>query len=192
MKFGDFLDWVGRQDLNQVDPEVVLDSVTRVLENLQESDPRYAWMAVIEDKLLDGVLPRDRLLALAERFPGEQSLEGRLRQRAGQASARQWETESILRLRDCLEDQDPAPLTNYLAWMHDQLSEFWRDYEPTESDASPLELEKVAAQLLREAYQNWQTALQSVGTGDFEGGLALAIQANRLLVALHELDERPV
>lgn len=189
MKFGEFLDWVARQDWNHVDSEVVLDHVSQVLETLQENDPRYAWMAVIEDKLLDGVLPRDRLLALAERFPGEQSLEGRLRQRAGQAPSRQWETESILRLRDCLEEKDPTPLRKYLTWMQDQLVQFWRDYEPVESDASPDELEKVAASLLREAYQNWQTALQSVGQGDFEGGLALAIAANRLLVALHDLDE---
>lgn len=194
MKFGEFLDWLARQDLNQLDADAVLERVTLVLENLQESDPRYAWMAVIEDKLLDGVFPKDRLLALADRFPGEQSLEGRLRQRAGQASPSQWETESILRLRDLLEgwDRDPSALQSYLAWMQERLVQFWVEYEPTEADTSVNELEKVAAQLLREAYGKWQSALQQVGQGDFEEGLALAISANRLLVALHDLDESPI
>lgn len=190
MKFGEFLDWLAGQDLNQLDPDAVLERVTLVLENLQENDPRYAWMAVIEDKLLDGVFPKDRLLALAERFPGEQSLEGRLRQRAGQATPSQWETESIVRLRDLLEgwDSEPEELKNYLSWMEERLVQFWSEYEPIESDNSPQELEKVAARLLREAYGKWQSALQQVGRGDFEEGLALAIAANRLLVAIHDLD----
>ena len=194
MKFREFLLWLGGQDLNLVDSELILDRVTQVLEELQENDPRYAWMAVIEDKLLDGIVPRDRLLALADRFPEEQSLESRLRQRAGEASPRQWETESIRRLRDCVAewDRDPAPLQSYLNWMQQQLQQFWKDYEPKESDASPIELEKVAARLLREAYGQWIEALRSVGKGNFEGGLDLAIQANRLLVALHDLDEQPI
>lgn len=194
MSFPEFLEWLSRQDVNHWDADLVLEKVTLVLENLPEQDPRYAWLAVIEDKLLDGVLPKDRLLALGDRFPSDQSLEGRLRMRAGQAKPGQWETASLTRLRDCLKswDQDPKPLNDYLAWMKSQLEAFWSEYEPTESEASSQELEKVAARLFREAYHNWQSALTSVGEGNFEGGLALAVQANQLLVALHGLEDRPL
>ncbi len=194
MKFPEFLDWLARQNLQRIDSEELLDMVTVVLENLQENDPRYAWMAVIEDKLLDGVMPTERLEGLPDRFPGDRSLESRLRQRARQASAKLWETESIQRLRACLHDweEDPTPLHGYLQWMQLQLKQFWKENEPTPAELQGEDLEKVAARLLREAYENWQTALKSVGQGDFEGGLQLAIQANRLLVALHDLDERPI
>lgn len=194
MKFPEFLDWLARQDLQRVDSEELLDKVTLVLETLQETDPRYAWMAVIEDKLLDGVLPTERLEGLPDRFPGDRSLESRLRQRARQATNRQWETESIQRLRSCLDgwDEDPTPLSGYLQWMDLQLKQFWKENEPTPSELEGDELEKVAARLLREAYQDWRAALKTVGEGDFEGGLNLAIRANRLLVALHDLDERPI
>lgn len=194
MKFPEFLDWLARQDLQRIDSEELLDKVTVVLESLQENDPRYAWMAVIEDKLLDGVMPTDRLEGLPDRFPGDRSLENRLRQRARQASAKQWETESIQRLRVCLDswDEDPTPLQGYLQWMKEQLKQFWKENEPTPAELQGEELDKVAARLLREAYENWRSALTTVSQGDFEGGLNLAIQANRLLVALHDLDERPV
>lgn len=194
MKFPEFLDWLARQDLPRIDSEELLDKVTVVLESLQETDPRYAWMAVIEDKLLDGVMPTDRLVGLPDRFPGDRSLENRLRQRARQASAKLWETESIQRLRTCLDnwDDDPTPLSGYLQWMQLQLKQFWKENEPSAAESEGEDLDKVAARLLREAYENWQSALKTVGQGDFEGGLNLAIQANRLLVALHDLDERPV
>lgn len=194
MKFPEFLDWLARQDMQRIDSEELLDKVTVVLENLQENDPRYAWMAVIEDKLLDGVMPTDRLEGLPDRFPGDRSLENRLRQRARQASAKLWETESIQRLRYCLNswDEDPTALQGYLHWMQTQLKEFWKENEPTPAELQGEEIDKVAARLLREAYENWRTALNNVGQGDFEGGLNLAIQANRLLVALHDLDERPI
>ena len=194
MKFPEFLDWLARQDLQRVDSEELLDKVTLVLETLQETDPRYAWMAVIEDKLLDGVMPTERLEGLPDRFPGDRSLENRLRQRARQATNRQWETESSQRLRTCLDgwDEDPTPLAGYLHWMDLQLKQFWKENEPTASELEGDELEKVAARLLREAYQDWRAALKTVSEGDFEGGLNLAIRANRLLVALHDLDERPI
>lgn len=194
MKFPEFLDWLARQELQRINSEELLDKVTIVLENLQENDPRYAWMAVIEDKLLDGVMPTDRLEGLPDRFPGDRSLENRLRQRARQASAKLWETESIQRLRLSLDtwDEDPTALQGYLHWMQTQLKEFWKEHEPGPAELQGEEIDKVAARLLREAYENWRTALKSVGQGDFEGGLNLAIQANRLLVALHDLDERPI
>lgn len=194
MKFPEFLDWLARQDVQRIDSEELLDKVTVVLENLQESDPRYAWMAVIEDRLLDGEIPTDRLLGLPDRFPGDRSLENRLRQRARQAPAKQWETESIQRLRNAVEswDDDPTPLSGYLQWMQLQLKQFWKEHQPSQTEMAGEELDKVAARLLHEAYDNWQTALKNVSQGDFEGGLGLAIQANRLLVALHDLDERPI
>lgn len=194
MKFPEFLDWLARQDFARINSEELLDNVTVVLEHLQETDPRYAWMAVIEDRLLDGEIPTDRLLGLPDRFPGDRSLELRLRQRARQAPARQWETESIQRLRQALEkwQEDPTPLHGYLQWMQLQLKQFWKEHQPSPDELSGDELDKVAARLLQEAYQNWRTALENVSQGDFEGGLALAIQANRLLVALHDLDERPI
>lgn len=194
MKFPEFLDWLARQDLQRINTEELLDKVTLVLENLQENDPRYAWMAVIEDKLLDGVMPTERLEGLPDRFPGDRSLENRLRQRARQASAKLWETESIQRLRRSLNnwDEDPTALQGYLHWMQTQLKEFWKEHEPSPAELQGEEIDKVAARLLREAYENWRTALKTVGQGDFEGGLNLAIQANRLLVALHDLDERPI
>lgn len=194
MKFPEFLDWLARQDVARINSEELLDNVTVVLENLQENDPRYAWMAVIEDRLLDGEIPTDRLLGLPDRFPGDRSLELRLRQRARLASARQWETESIQRLRQALDkwQEDPTPLHGYLHWMQLQLKQFWKEHQPSADELSGEELDKVAARLLQEAYQKWQTALENVSQGDFEVGLALAIQANRLLVALHDLDERPI
>jgi len=194
MKFPEFLDWLARHDVHSLNSEELLDKVTQVLENLQENDPRYAWMAVIEDKLLDGVMPTDRLLGLPDRFPGDRSLENRLRQRARQASTKQWETESIQKLREALEnwEEDPTPLHGYLTWMETQLKQFWKEYEPAPAELAGEELDKVAARLLKEAYQNWRTALKTVEQGDFEGGLNLAIQSNRLLVALHDLDERPI
>ena len=117
-----------------------------------------------------------------------------LRQRARQATAKQWETESIQRLRKALEswEEDPTPLHGYLQWMQSQLKQFWKEHQPAPAELSGEELDKVAARLLQEAYENWQAALRDVSRGDFEGGLGLAIQANRLLVALHDLDERPV
>lgn len=194
MKFPEFLDWLARQDLQRVDSEELLDKVTLVLETLQENDPRYAWMAVIEDKLLDGVMPTERLEGLPDRFPGDRSLENRLRQRARQAHIKQWETESILRLRTCLDTwkEDPAPLSGYLQWMESQLKQFWKENEPSPSELEGDEIDKVAARLLREAYGDWRTALKTVSAGDFEEGLNLAIRANKLLVALHDLDERPI
>ncbi|MBS2035042.1 hypothetical protein JST97_08635 [bacterium] len=194
MKFPEFLDWLARQDVQRINSEELLDNVTVVLENLQENDPRYAWMAVIEDRLLDGEIPTDRLLGLPDRFPGDRSLEGRLRQRARQAPAKQLETESILRLRRALEswEEDPTPLHGYLQWMELQLKQFWQEHQPSPAELSGDELDKVAARLLLEAFENWKTALKNVSQGDFEGGLGLAIQANRLLVALHDLDERPI
>jgi len=192
MTFGQFLDWLATQDLEKIDHDQLLDNVALVLETLRENDPRYAWMAVIEDKLLDGAFPRDRLAALAERFPVQLSIESRLRQRAGEAPGGQWETQALQGLRGCVREQDPATLKEYLAWMRQELHTFWLEYEPREAEASHIELEKVAGQLLREAYQNWQQALAQVDQGDFDRGLELAAQANRLLVALHDLDDSAV
>lgn len=189
MEFWDFLGWVSAQNLDHASVDPVLDRVGQVLDHLDEDDPRYAWMAAIEDKLLDGVVPKDRLLALKERFP-DAACEQRLRHAAANAPRQRWETFSLKEIRRRLEDFDenPQAFEDLLHKLEVDLEAFWSDYnrEPQQPNTP---LETAGDRLLKRSYEDWKLALKALREGNFDLGLEVAAAANRILSALERMEE---
>lgn len=194
MNFEEFVDWILGEDLDQLPIESLLEAVDEVLASLAENDPRYAWMVAIEEKLLEDVLPRERLKALAERFPPTppdpgQQLERNLRSQIERVSAADGSSEALRELVRSIQlfDKDPRPLQEFLGRMEEQLTEFWTDYQsyPLGSDEIPAQ---VGEKLLGEAYGLWRSALQALSQERaLQQGLDMAARANRILVVLQRM-----
>ena len=189
MNFSEFLGWLSGCPLEDKDLPKLLEQVGDVLDSLEEADPRYAWMAAIEDKLLDGSIPRERLRALADRFP-DNNWEQRLRMAATVAPRAHWDNETLAHLRYTLQsfESDPSPLMELLTQLEEELEEFWnefmQEFEPPTSS-----LEAAGSALLQQSYQDWRLALEALRRGDFDRGLEAASGANRLLSVLARVEE---
>lgn len=194
MDFVQFVEWVSRE-LDQLSIDKLLDAVDDVLQDLPENDPRYAWLVAIEEKLLDDEVPRDRLRALAERFPPpakgdpETLLENNLRSQIERLTPAECSSESLRELVESVQihKSDPRPLQEFVRRMEEQLGEFWTEYHsyPLGSDEVPA---RVGERLLAEAYDLWQSAIMVLrDTPRLSDGLELATEANRILVVLQRM-----
>lgn len=188
MTFVQFLSWLTQVDLQKVDIDALLTRVSDVLENLPEEDPRFAWMAAIEDKLLDGEIPLDRLRSLGERFPCQASLEDRLR---SLVYGRRVDGPALQELRQAIRQHPSQPqlLSELVSDLQRQLGEFWEEYQSEPSHQDNEEAVATGHRLLEEAIQHWTQGLSLISRGEFESGLERAQQAYRLLQAVQTLDQ---
>jgi hypothetical protein len=188
MTFVQFLSWLSHIDLARADLDDLLARVSDVLEHLPEEDPRFAWMAAIEDKLLDGEIPVDRLRALAERFPCQPNLEDRLR---SLVFGRRVDGPALQELRQAIRQvaTQPQVLRELVHDLQGQLREFWDDYQSEPSHQDSEEAVATGHRLLEEAFQHWSQGLKLIGEGEFEPGLERAQHAYRLLQAVQTLDQ---
>ena len=188
MTFVQFLSWLSQIDLNRADIDALLTRVSDVLEHLPEEDPRFAWMAAIEDKLLDGEIPLDRLRSLGERFPCQPSLEDRLR---SLVHGRRVDGPALQELRQAIRQQatHPQVLSELVHDLQRQLREFWEDYQSEPSHQDGEEAVATGHRLLEEAIGHWTQGLTMISRGEFDDGLERAQQAYRLLQAVQTLDQ---
>ncbi len=184
----------------------VLNLVELALDACDEGDERYPYLVAMEDQLLQGSVPENRLGTFLRRFPRQpkaalQDLESEFRSIAGALHEEVWCTATYLELEAAFEDfdgdGDELRLLDYLEVRRERIHQVLDSYASQTLVSDEVTLESVVGhRLLTEGLQSWLAALDLAEVNlqqreaSWEGPLEAAERGNRLLLATQKLHLR--
>ena len=183
--------------LERASVDALLDLVGEALDSLAEDDARYPQLAKIEEELLEGRIPARRLQKFAEKFGPDplELLDADLRRRAEQLPISAWQTPVYRRLQRALETWRQGSKTELEEFCQRQSVLLQEAEEEFESDLESEEVPVLVGQrLLLQGVRGWKSVLQQVCAAsraeECQHALAAAEQANRIIAAVCQLEER--
>jgi hypothetical protein len=182
-------------DLSSSPPDVLLSLVSAALDTCSEDAAVYPYLVAIEDELGGDRVPLERLRKLVARFPIRNSQEVQdvldaLGMVARSLPESEWATagyrEFIAELERANERERFAQFVQH---RRTHLRKTLAEYAVTNIAEHEITAESIAGhKLLCEGLQGWLAALRHVEQGELTEGRASAEAANRLLVAVQNLD----
>jgi len=191
------LSWIRISDLDLATCEAALELVTSALDEVEEDHPAYPWLVAAEAELEEGHFPHARLRRLVERFSLPTTvldecaqLESELRSEAAGLPAALWRTPRLDRLIRWVEGEEVE-----LEGIRQAVTLAWSNYQSVTLAADEVTAETVAGhRILLDGLEGWLDALDALESAaddeETQQALELAIQANRLLVAVQHLNQR--
>jgi hypothetical protein len=200
----ELLSFIEVADLELSRPSAVLTLVQSALDECPEDDPRFPYLVQIEEDLLGGTVPQQRLQAFALRFPRQtpvaEDLESEFRAMAAQFTEEQWRTSAYVDLENALldfeEDGELDGLLLKLQSREEKIRESLDGYRATSLTPEEVTAETVTGhRLLCDGLEAWLAALGALAEaaesgGAWEPGLEAAERGNRLLLAVQRLNQR--
>lgn len=200
----DLLSFIEVADLDLAKARSVLGIVQCALDECSEDDPRYPYLVAIEEELLAGSVPTERLLTFAARFPrtvpAREDLESEFRAMASEFDEAEWRTAAFLDLENALLDfEEGGELEELLAVLSSRevkIQAALQGYRETSMMPEEVTAETVTGhRLLCAGLESWLVGLAALAEAarnsePWDEGLEHAETGNRLLLAVQRLNQR--